>query len=109
MKITDEGPKPNRVWSLTISTLLSRRLFTIIVASLPNVKIIRKPKFFTWFKEDEFLEFTFKGVHYCAVIEEFSRNRFEIHPKPQGYKAETIEIKQHIENIRFPYILLKLF
>jgi len=99
MKVLVGGPRENRVWYLTVHTALSRGMFTRVIEKLPCLEIIRKPKLFSWLREDEFLEFSYKGEIYCVEVEPFGKNYFEIHLKKPGCKPETLDLKDRLENL----------
>lgn len=89
MKIVAEESRPGRIWALHVYTRLSRRLFARFIAKMVGVEVVRKPKLLSFLREEEFMEFRFRGQLFCVEVEPVSHACFEIHPKPGGCKPET--------------------
>lgn len=72
---------------------LGRVRATKIVASIPGSSILRKPlRFLSFFREEEFCEFTLNGIHF-GIEEPFGDNsRFHIYRKGVVAQAHCPEI-----------------
>jgi hypothetical protein len=72
-----------------------RRLYNRIRA-IPGVEILRAPKAFSWFREEEFCEFSLAGVHF-VVWEPFGdSSRYWIGPKDKAWHAETGIVRERL-------------
>lgn len=77
------------------NSLLSRKAVTGVVEKIPGASIIKKPKLFSWFREDEFCRFQIENQTF-SVQEPFGDNsRFLISAEPPGWSAQ-IELVESI-------------
>lgn len=76
------------------NALLSRRGLLTIVNTIPDVKIIRRPlRFFSWFREEVFCEFSV-GERRFVAWEPFGDNsRYWIGAEPPGSCTELLLVQ----------------
>lgn len=75
------------------NVLLSRRGACQIIASIPGVEILRKPKFWAFWSDDVFCVFALAGRTF-EISEPFGDNsRFHIGANPPGWRAELEVIR----------------
>lgn len=94
MKTYDIHDKENRLFSFEVSNvLLGRNGAVKIVKSIPSVRILKAPKFFSWFREDDFCEFELAG-HIFYIFEPFGDNsRYWIGSKDNIWHPEIDTIR----------------
>jgi hypothetical protein len=106
MKVIERGPKENRVWHLEVSGFffLGRWNLVKMIEKMPNATILDKSVIRNWIKNKPFLRFKYRDIDFSAEMESFSGNHIEISPEPVGYKPETLEIKEYLLGLKFPYL-----
>ena len=106
MKVKECGPKEDRVWHLEVSGffLFGRWNLVKIIEKMPCVTILDKSVLHNWMKDKPFLRFKYKNIDFSAEMEIFSGNHIEISPEPAGCKPETLEIKEYLLGLKFPYL-----
>ena len=104
MKVHDLADKEGRIFAFEISnTFMSRKRLCRFVQSIPEVKIIKAPRFRSLFKgEDEFCEFEIQGQTFVAWEPFGDNSHYWIGPK-SAKRCEQVEI------IRSAFMRRKLF
>jgi hypothetical protein len=75
--------------------LLSRRGVVKVVSRIPGVSIIRKPKFFSWRREDVFCKFMVDGKLFVVEEPYGDNSRFLVGGEPPGWCPE-LEIVERV-------------
>jgi hypothetical protein len=91
--------KDGRLYAFEVSnTLLGRKGALQVAAKIPEVRILKKPKFLSWFKEDVFCEFELNNKLF-TILEPFGDNsRYLISKEPVGYCGELELIQEAFKN-----------
>lgn len=99
MRIVEQGPKPDRVWSLQVHTRLGRRAFAAFMGNVEGVEITRLPRLFSGLRESVFLEFRFDDVEYVVEPEPFAGSYFEIACKKPGCRLATTRLRDAMQRV----------
>jgi hypothetical protein len=81
---------------------LARTAVCKIVSKIPGVRITRKPRFLSWFREEVFCEFQFDGVHFEAWEPYGDSDRYWI--GPVSGSAWPLEEEPQIERVREAFV-----
>ena len=73
MRVYDIGRAGEPPHSFEVDSLLGRHRATRLVSKIPGARILKRPKLFSWFREDEFCVFELQGRHFC-ILEPFGDN-----------------------------------
>ena len=74
--------------------LLRRRGACSVVKQIPGARITRRPKLFSWFREDDFCEFEIDGITF-VISEPFGDNsRYWIGPKPPRWVPQLAVVRE---------------
>jgi uncharacterized protein (DUF1499 family) len=94
MNIYDLHDEQNRPFAFEISNLvLGRHGVCRVVESIPGAKVVRKPKFLSWFRESTFCEFVVDGEMY-EVEEPFGDNsRYWVGPSTPRWLPQTEKVR----------------
>jgi hypothetical protein len=95
MRVHDLIDETGRVFAFEVSnTIIGRRGACAIVNQIRGSKILRGPRFFSWFREDQFCAFEVNGQRF--VIEEpFGDNsRYWIGPEPPLWCEQVDAVRQ---------------
>lgn len=95
MHVHDLMDETGRVFAFEVSnTIIGRGGACAIVKQIRGSKILRGPRFLSWFREDEFCAFEVNGQRF--VIEEpFGDNsRYWIGPEPPVWCAQVDTVRQ---------------
>lgn len=88
--IIDESGKMQafelRVW------MLGRPRVTRIVASIPNVEIIRHPKLFSSFREETFCEFRLNGITFKIAQPYGKQFYYWVGQQPEARYSQELEV-----------------
>ena len=75
------------------NTETDRRGVCRIVQSIAGAKLIRKPKWFSWFREEEFCEFEVDGEKYVAWEPYGDNSRYWVGPDPARHLPQTQKVR----------------
>jgi hypothetical protein len=95
MKIFDLRDKEGRLHAFEVhNTLLGRRGLLAVVKTIPGATITRKPlHLLSWFREEEFCEFTIGDRLFVAWEPFGDSSRYWIGTKPPGWCAELLLVR----------------
>ncbi len=89
--LLDEG---GRLFAFEVSVLeTDRRGICRVVQSIPGANLIRKPKLFSWFREEEFCEFEVDGEKFVAWEPYGDNSRYWIGPDPARWLPQTQRVR----------------
>ena len=94
MKTYDLHNNEGRLFAFEVdNAFLGRRGACRVIRSIPNVKILREPKFLSWFREEVFCEFELGG-HTFEVWEPYGDNsRYWVGPEPVVLTEQITDIR----------------
>ena len=67
------------------NSFLSRKGVVKLVSKIPGASIIKRPRFFSWFREDEFCKFEVDGQLFVVEEPYGDNSRFLISAEPPGW------------------------
>jgi hypothetical protein len=84
-----------RVFAFEVDNLtLGRRGACRVLARIPGCRLVRGPKFLSWFRESEFCQYEIEGVTF-VVEEPFGDNsRYWIGPSPPRWVSQIAAVRQ---------------
>jgi hypothetical protein len=90
MKVFDLHDKQGRLHAFEVSNLrIWRRGVVKVVKTIPSATITRVPlRFLSWFREEEFCEFTIGEKRFVALEPFGDNSRYLIAARPAGWCAE---------------------
>lgn len=95
MRVTDLPDKEGRIFAFEVSNFFRARADVCQVAStIPGVRIIRKPKIFSWFREEVFCEFEVDGVTFVAWEPFGDNDHFWIGPEPTEWVPQISAVRE---------------
>ena len=97
VKIREQGPKADRVWSLEMTSSIGRRRLARVIKSIPSTHVSEFPGFFSWLFDRPFCRFEFMGYKFTVEASWPAGDTFEISLEPRGCKPETLVLKQALE------------
>lgn len=68
-----------------------------VVETIPGAKIVRRPKFLSWFREEEFCEFDVDGKKFIAWEPYGDNSRYWIGPEPIEPLPQTQRVRAAFE------------
>lgn len=102
MTVHDIKDKDGRVLAFEISNLLvSRRRVCRILQTIPGVRILKKPRFLSQFREEEFCEFEVSGQKFKAWEPWGDSSRFWIGPEPTQWCEQVAVVRDAFERHGF--------
>src|SRR5215510_9273577 len=104
LRIHDIRDAEGRILAIEIERglWLDRRRLCKLIGAIPGAKILRTPKAFSWFREEEFCEFSLAGAQF-VVWEPFGDNsRYWIGPKDGSGRTEVGLVKQALSQLARP-------
>ena len=100
MKTYDLLDESGRLSAFEVSVLeTDRRGVCRVVLSIPGAKLIRKPKWFSWFREEEFCEFEVDGEKFVAWEPYGDNSRYWIGPDPARPLPQTQLVRDAFDAI----------
>ncbi len=98
MKISRIGSKEDRSGAFEVENLnLGRRGFCRVIEKIPSARIVRRPKFLSWFWEDVFCEFEIDGVRFEAEEPYGDSDHYWVGPSGTGVDGKELEYHPQIE------------
>lgn len=95
MKTYDLKDKRGRAFAFEVNNFfLGRQGLLKVVLTIPNARIIRKPKRFQLFAEDKFFEFEVEGKRFEAFEPWGDSSRFWIGPIPPKWCKQVEKVKK---------------
>jgi hypothetical protein len=96
MKIYDLCDDEGCVFAFEVANFfLSRAMVVKVVRTVPGAVIVRSPKIFSWFREDEFCEFAVDGRVFVAFEHFGDNSRYWIGPKElPGVVSELAPVRE---------------
>lgn len=79
---------------------LGRRGVCQVVEAIPGAKIMRRPKFLSWFREEEFCEFVVDGKKFIAWEPYDDSSRYWIGPEPIEPLPQTQKVREAFDAFR---------
>ena len=76
---------------------LGRKGVCRVVETIPGAKIVRRPKFLSWFREEEFCEFDVDGKTFIAWEPYGDSSRYWIGPEPIEPLPQTQRVRAAFE------------
>lgn len=76
------------------NTIIGRRGVCGIVQSIPGAKLLRTPKFLSWWREAEFCEFSLDGERFIAEEPFGDNSRYWVGPKPPRWLPQTEKVHE---------------
>ena len=99
MKVYEIHDSQGRVFAFEIENLgVGRRGVCRIVERISGAKVIRQPKFLSWFREAEFCEFTVDGESFVAEEPWGDNSRYWIGPKPTRWVPQAEKVRDAFAN-----------
>ena len=100
--LDDEG----RLYAFEVNnTGLGRNRFCRVVENVPGARIVRRPKFLSWFREEVFCEFDVDGVTYIGWEPYGDNSRFWVGPEPTAWHPQTELVRESFEAFRESRVL----
>lgn len=100
MRTYDLLDESGRLSAFEVSVLeTGRRGVCRVVQSIPGAKLIRKPKWFSWFREEEFCEFEIDGEKYVAWEPYGDNSRYWIGPDPARHLPQTQQVRDAFDAV----------
>ena len=97
-ELLDEG---GRFFAFEVgNTGLGRTGVCQVVETIPGAKIVRRPKFLSWFREEEFCEFVVDGKTFVAWEPYGDSSRYWIGPEPVEPLPQTQCIRDAFDAFR---------
>ena len=96
MRLYDLQDQEGRVFAFEVKNfLLARSTACNIASKIPGVQILKRPRFLSWFRdEDEFCEFELDGIRF-VVWEPFGDNDvYWIGPKPPRWVPQIATVRE---------------
>jgi hypothetical protein len=94
MKTYDIRDPQDRIFAFEIDNLrVGRHGVCKVVESISGAKIIRRPKFLSWFREAEFCEFVVDGESFVAEEPWGDNSRYWIGPKPPRWVPQAAKVR----------------
>jgi hypothetical protein len=89
-----------RVYAFEVNNSgLGRRGVCRVVDTIPGAHIVRKPKIFSWFREEYFCEFEVEGKTFVAWEPYGDNSRFWIGPEPPRWLPQTQAVRDAFEAV----------
>jgi hypothetical protein len=102
MKIYELTDKNGRMFAFEVpSGFLGRRGACKVARSIPGVRILRSPRFLSWFREEEFCEFELDGQHFKMWEPFGDNNRYWIGPEPVHGCPQIDAVRRAFANRQF--------
>jgi len=79
---------------------LGRRGVCQVVETIPGAKVVRRPKFLSWFREEEFCEFVVDGKTFVAWEPYGDSSRYWIGPEPIEPLPQTQSVREAFDAFR---------
>ena len=79
---------------------LGRRGVCRVVEAIPGAKVVRRPKFLSWFREEEFCEFVVDGKTFVAWEPYGDSSRYWIGPDPIEPLPQTQRVQAAFDAFR---------
>ena len=96
MKLYDLKDNQGRVFAFEVNnTFLTRHGLCKIVRSIPGARVLKRPRFLSFTKEEEFCEFEVKGQKFKAWEPFGDSSRYWIGPDPPHW-CEQLEIVRRV-------------
>ena len=94
MQTYDIKDRQGRILAFEIDNLLvSRRCVCRILRTIPSLRILRTPRFLSYFKEDEFCEFELNGRKFTAWEPFGDNSRYWIGPDPVIWNEQVTLVR----------------
>ena len=98
MRLFDLHDKEGRVFAFEVNNLFFGRSDVCRAAStIPGARIVRKPKIFSWFREEVFCEFDVEGVTFVAWEPYGDNSRYWIGPEPPLWVPQISVVREAFE------------
>ena len=95
MRVDDIRDKEGRVFAFEVSNFFrARRDICGVASTIPGVRIIREPKFLSWFREEVFCEFELDGVRFEAWEPYGDNSRYWIGPEPTRWVPQMEAVRE---------------
>ena len=82
------------------NTGLGRKGVCQVVDTIPGAKIVRRPKFLSWFREEQFCEFVVDGKTFVAWEPYGDSSRYWIGPEPIEPLPQTQRVREAFDAFR---------
>jgi hypothetical protein len=103
MKVHELRDLEGRVFAFEVeNAFLGRTGVCRVVSSISGARVVRRPKFLSWFREDEFCEFEIAGRRFAAEEPYGDNSRYSIGPKPPTWCEEVKIIIDAFSRQRLP-------
>jgi hypothetical protein len=100
MRIFDIQDSEGRVCAFEVSNFFFARLDVCgVVSRIPAARLIRKPKMFSSFREDEFCEFEVEGVKFVAWEPFGDNTRYWIGPEPPRWVPQIDAVREAFKRV----------
>ena len=94
MRTYDLKDEEGRVRAFEVDNIvLGRGGVAAVVGRLPGVRLIRRPRILSWWREEEFCEFEVEGVHFVASEPFGDNSRYWIGPRPPMFVKQTAIVR----------------
>jgi hypothetical protein len=101
MNIYSLRDKEGRVFAFEVAnTSITRRSVVAIAMSIQEAIVTRKPKFLSWFREEEFCEFQVSGKTFVAWEPYGDNSRYWIGPKPSEWSEQISVVRDAFEKYK---------
>jgi len=95
MRLYDLHDREGRVFAFEVSNFWSTRSAVCRIASTsPGVRIVRRPKWLSWFREEVFCEFELDGITFVAWEPFGDNTRFWIGPEPTRWGKQIDRVRE---------------
>jgi hypothetical protein len=92
MQVYDLKDADGRVFAFEVDNTGRRRLCRV-VDSIPGVEVVRRPRLFSWLREDEFCEFDVDGVRFVAWEPHGDNSRYWVGPKVRCWAPQVSAVR----------------
>ena len=93
-----------RVFAFEVSVLgLGRRGLCRVAATVPGALVTKRPRFLSWFRQDEFCRFRVDGDDYAAMEPFGDNSRYWVGPDPPRWLPQTQRVRDAFERDKKPW------
>ena len=93
MKVYDLKDVEGKVFAFEVDCV-GRRAVCRIAQRIPGARILKRPRWLSWFREQEFCEFELDGVNFL-IAEPFGDNsRYWVGPRPRSWHPQIETVRE---------------
>jgi hypothetical protein len=97
VKVFELRDAEGKVFAFEVDAALGRRGLCRLVSKISGVRLLAKPRLFSWFKEEAFCSFQLGGVTFEALEPFGDNSRYWVGPKPVQFAPQINLVRAAFE------------